>query len=611
MVEPENGPTAAGVKLVQQAGDPALARETLLDKVLYPWSKDASTDDSNARAMAKSYHDYLREKEQQGKPYDPLGAMAHDREYDTAKLPATVQQVERSAVDMGSGQRSGNNQAFLAERAPHAGQAPLPEGAKAAVRSLADDTAAHGRAVVAGLAGLRERVEEEEARGGARGALTTRGPQRDDPESYRDPHSDKAWHAAEVTQANIDTPGGRGVAACGPDRPTGQPAAAGEEGAADVARGSAAEEAVGGAAGYARGAAETVAAEARRAAGATRGAAEVAGEEAARKASGAAGYVRGAAEVAGEEAQRAGGAAAGAAQVAAEETSRTAGGLLGALRKVVGGGDGGGDHQGRHQEQQPHQQPQPHAPADQPPVTRYGYGDAPRAVADIYEEQRRKGEKGEEGGQGDLEEERRQQQGPDVAERAGEEAAGLREDVAARTEGAERVVGSAAREAAEGVQAAAERGGERAVRAADEARETGGGLVEALKGLLLGTPEERRQRERHVEERRQHETQAVQQADREAAEREQERQRERESGGAAGEVGLGDLAEDISRGLGKVAGGVMGALEKLQEVGGAGGKEGRERGAGAPAGAEEVAPPMEPYTSTAEIMAARREQEGQ
>ncbi len=48
--------------------------------------------------------------------------MEHDREYDTAKLPATVQQVDRSRVSLESGERSGNNQEFLADRAPHAGR---------------------------------------------------------------------------------------------------------------------------------------------------------------------------------------------------------------------------------------------------------------------------------------------------------------------------------------------------------------------------------------------------------------------------------------------------------------------------------------------------------
>lgn len=56
-----------------------------------------------------------------GEPYDPLGAMEHDREYDTSKLPATVQQVDRSRVSLESGERSGNNQEFLADRAPHTG----------------------------------------------------------------------------------------------------------------------------------------------------------------------------------------------------------------------------------------------------------------------------------------------------------------------------------------------------------------------------------------------------------------------------------------------------------------------------------------------------------
>ncbi|GIL81381.1 hypothetical protein Vretifemale_10362, partial [Volvox reticuliferus] len=144
---------------MDQEVDPALRRDTLVDKLLYPWSKDASTDDSNARAKARSYNEYVREKEAKGEPYDPLGAMAHDREYDTAKLPATVQQVERSTVDITTGERSGNNQEFLRQRAPLAGQAPLPEGTKAAIRSLAEDSAAHGRPAPAGLEGLRERVE--------------------------------------------------------------------------------------------------------------------------------------------------------------------------------------------------------------------------------------------------------------------------------------------------------------------------------------------------------------------------------------------------------------------------------------------------------------------
>ncbi len=49
-----------------QAGDPALKRDTLVDKVLYPWTKDASTDDSNARRMAHSYHEYVKGKEAKG-----------------------------------------------------------------------------------------------------------------------------------------------------------------------------------------------------------------------------------------------------------------------------------------------------------------------------------------------------------------------------------------------------------------------------------------------------------------------------------------------------------------------------------------------------------------
>lgn len=41
-----------------QAGEPAQKRETLLDKILYPWSKDAS-DDTHAREMAASYNKYV------------------------------------------------------------------------------------------------------------------------------------------------------------------------------------------------------------------------------------------------------------------------------------------------------------------------------------------------------------------------------------------------------------------------------------------------------------------------------------------------------------------------------------------------------------------------
>lgn len=49
-----------------QAGDPARSRETLVDKVLYPFTKDAGTDESRAVAAAASYYDYVKEQDDKG-----------------------------------------------------------------------------------------------------------------------------------------------------------------------------------------------------------------------------------------------------------------------------------------------------------------------------------------------------------------------------------------------------------------------------------------------------------------------------------------------------------------------------------------------------------------
>eukprot|EP00198_Chlamydomonas_reinhardtii_P012235 XP_001701572.1 predicted protein [Chlamydomonas reinhardtii] len=192
-----------GAPLSSAAGDPARKRDTLVDKLLYPWSKEAGTDTRHAEEVADSYHAYVKEKEEAGSVASPSP--------NPPLLTASPRpKVDRSNVDVDSGQRSGDNTRFLSDRAPHAGQAPLPDTARQAIRSLADDTAAHGRTVVAGLAGLKERVEEEEARGGQRGALKTRGteaPYNDrsgpDAAAYRDPHSDVSWRAADTLQRNI------------------------------------------------------------------------------------------------------------------------------------------------------------------------------------------------------------------------------------------------------------------------------------------------------------------------------------------------------------------------------------------------------------------------
>ncbi|GLC41232.1 hypothetical protein PLESTF_000791500 [Pleodorina starrii] len=539
------------------AGDPALKRDTLVDKLLYPWTKDAPTDDSTARETAKSYKQYIREKEEKGEPYDPLGAMAHDREYDTAKLPATVQQVERSRVDSSQGERHGNNQEFLTQRAPYAGQAPLPEGAKAAIRSLADDSEAHGRPTPRGLQELQERVAEEEERGGARGALTSRGPPAEDRAAYRDPQSAQAWHAAEVLQSNID----RTV-----------PAATGQQQQQQQQQG-------GGVTQAAEGAARGTAEAAGSVAGAVRGATERAGEEIRGAADTAVGSIRGAAEVAGGEVNRAVGAAGGAAQVAGEEASRAAGGLLGSLqrglRSLVGAG-GGQEHDAAREQQQ--QQREEHEQREQAHHTTT-YSDAPRAIADIYTEQEQQQQQQRQGGEGG---------GQFVAERVGESAATVREDVSRRAEGAARVVGDTARQTAEGVGQAAERGGEAAAQGA-------GGLLGALRGLFIGGDDSRDQQ--IVEERRQRE---------EAAE-EREAERRRREGSGASDVGPGVDAGDVSEGLGRVAGGIAGVVDKV--LGGdGGGKEGERGEVAAPAGPDV---PVVPYTSTAEILAARHQEQEQ
>ncbi|KAG2497800.1 hypothetical protein HYH03_004071 [Edaphochlamys debaryana] len=458
-----------------QASDPAQSRETFVDKILYPWSKDAS-DDTHARELAKKYKDYLKEKEEAGEPYDPLGSMTHDKEYDTSKLPATTQQVERSKVDMDTGERSGNNQRFLVDRAPHAGQAPLPEAAKRSLESLAADTEAHGRPLQAGLQGLAERVAEERERGGQRGELKTRGtasPYNDDEgdaESYRDPQGERAWRAAQVTSDNIKVPSDHQV------RDTAQ---RGTDQAAERLRGAgeAAQEKAGEMADRARGVGEAAQEKAGEVADRARGA----GEEARAKADEVTGSVRGAAEAAGGEVRRAAGAVEGAAEVAGEEASRTAGGLLDSLRdgfKALVGADR--EHRELHQPQT-HHEPQRHREEDgerrheapsnapmQPAVPTAAsrpYSDAPLAVSQLYS------------GGGETQPERRQR--VDV----GEEVTRKGQETAEGVERAGRDAATAAREGARVVEATAEQ-------TAESTKEATGGLLGALRDLFVGPGEE-------------------------------------------------------------------------------------------------------------------------
>lgn len=52
------------VDVVLQEPNPALKRDTLLDKVLYPFTKDANSPEA-AKAAAQSYYDYVEEKKAQ------------------------------------------------------------------------------------------------------------------------------------------------------------------------------------------------------------------------------------------------------------------------------------------------------------------------------------------------------------------------------------------------------------------------------------------------------------------------------------------------------------------------------------------------------------------
>jgi hypothetical protein len=79
------------------AGDPALARETFMDKVLEPFTRDAK-DEGAARAYASSYYSYVAEREAEGRPYDPVGKMTASAEFDTSKLPGSTDEAEISKV---------------------------------------------------------------------------------------------------------------------------------------------------------------------------------------------------------------------------------------------------------------------------------------------------------------------------------------------------------------------------------------------------------------------------------------------------------------------------------------------------------------------------------
>ncbi|KAG2443107.1 hypothetical protein HYH02_009520 [Chlamydomonas schloesseri] len=579
------------------AGDPARKRDTLVDKLLYPWSKEAGTDTRHAEEVADSYHAYLREKRAAGEPYDPLGAMAHDRAYDTAKLPATVQQVDRSIVDVDSGQRSGDNTRFLEQRAPHAGQAPLPDSAREALRSLVDDTAAHGRPVVAGAAGLKERVEEEEARGGQRGALKTRGTDSPynnqtgpDAEAYRDPHSRVAWAAADTLQDNIRLADSSTAAARREAGVVGDPSAAeGSGDGGDVMSGAAqgVKEAAGGVAERVKGAA----AEAQQQ---TEGAVA----EAERQARGLRGAAEGAAEVAGQELRRGAGAVQGAAEVAGEEAIRGAGGLLGALRDLVIGGSSSSTSTSRHEH--------PHGTAAATHEERRGYSDAPAAIADLG---RGGGDSGRSsssssssfstsGSSTQPMQQQQQRYDDDVSRRAQETA----EDVSRR-------VGDAGAAVADAAAGAADAAAGNVREAADEAAVVGGGLLNTLRNLLVGgggggggssdrdDRAEERERERQEQERERHQQREQRRRGHQEAEVEQAEKRERERAmapaGPPGDEGFD--AEGLGRGLGEVVGGVKGVLEKIQHVG------------------ADTAPqqPVVPYTSTAELLAARQQQQEQ
>lgn len=79
------------------AGNPALARDTFMDKVLEPWTRGAK-DEGAARQYASSYQSYVAEREEAGRPYDPVGKMTGNAGFDTCKLPGSADKAEVSKV---------------------------------------------------------------------------------------------------------------------------------------------------------------------------------------------------------------------------------------------------------------------------------------------------------------------------------------------------------------------------------------------------------------------------------------------------------------------------------------------------------------------------------
>ncbi|GIL81379.1 hypothetical protein Vretifemale_10368, partial [Volvox reticuliferus] len=215
----------------------------------------------------------------------------------------------------------------------------------------------------------------------------------------------------------------------------------------------------------------------------------------------------------------------------------------------------------------------------QPPGA--GYSTVPRAVADLYQHQQQH-------------QQQQQQHGSSAADRAMESVQAGVEDRAGRAKDAERVVGSAAEQAAGSAIEAAEG-------ATEEVREGAGGLLGALRGLFIGKDQQQqRGREGGVADL----------SSRKEEEEEKEKEKEEEMGGKSGasHVAPGVRTDEVSEGLGRVAGSIVGALGKVLGGDGGSGVEGERGEAAAPAGPDA---PVVPYTSTAEILAARRQEQEQ
>ena len=61
------------------AGDPALRPDTLGDVLLEPFTRGASHE-GPARQLAASYEQYVGERQEAGRPYDPVGKMSGGKE---------------------------------------------------------------------------------------------------------------------------------------------------------------------------------------------------------------------------------------------------------------------------------------------------------------------------------------------------------------------------------------------------------------------------------------------------------------------------------------------------------------------------------------------------